>query len=138
MNTKTIIAAVLGGICSFLLGGFIYGMLLKDTMAGLMGSATGVMRSDSEMVLWAMILGNLIIGYLVAYIFSTWAGITTFMGGLTAGATIGALFTVGYDFIAYGTTNMMQLNGVFLDIVVNIIIWGISSGVVGWWLGRSK
>ena len=138
MNTKILIAALLGGICSTALGWVLYGMLLKNMMAGMMGSATGVMRADSEMVIWAMVLGNLTIGYLVSDIFSTWAGISTFMGGLTAGAVLGLLFSAGMDFLSYGTSNMMQLNGVFLDIVASIIIWSISSGVVGWWLGRSK
>lgn len=138
MNSNTIIAGVLGGICSFLVSFALYGFLLKDTFASMCGSATGTMKSDDEIIFWALLLGNLIIGYMVAYIFSTWAAISTFMGGLTGGVVMGLLFTAGYDFIAYGTTHMMTLNGVLLDLVVNIIIWGLASGVVGWWLGRAK
>ncbi|MBK9107198.1 MAG: hypothetical protein IPM92_02150 [Saprospiraceae bacterium] len=138
MNSKIIIAGLLGGICSFLISSALYGMLLQETFASMCGSATGTMRSDDEIIFWALILGNLVIGYMVAYIFSTWANISTFMGGLIGGITMGVLFTAGYDFIFYGTTHVMSLNGILLDIVVNIIIWGVSSGVVGWWLGRSK
>lgn len=138
MNSKAIIAGVLGGITAFLLGWLFYGILLKDTFAGMMGSATGVMRADEEMIFWALGLGNIIIGILFAYIFSTWAGIKTFMGGLQGGAVLGFLFTAGYDFIGYGTSNMFILNGVLLDCVVGTIMTGISAGVVGWWLGRSN
>lgn len=138
MNSKTIIAGILGGICSFLLGWLLYGIVFKNMMADMMGSATGVMRSDSEMVFWALILGNLIIGCLVAYIFNFWASISTFMGGLTAGATIGLLFTLAFDLIFYATTNVTTISGIAVDVVINLLIWGISSGVVGWWLGRSK
>ncbi|MBK8954875.1 MAG: hypothetical protein IPM34_04870 [Saprospiraceae bacterium] len=138
MNSKIIIAGILGGICSFVVSGLLYGNLLKETFATLCGPATGAIRADEDIIWWGLILGNLIIGYMVAYIFGTWAGISTFMGGLIGGITIGLLFTMGYDFIFYGTTHVMSLNGVFLDLVVNILIWGISSGVVGWWLGRSK
>lgn len=73
MNTKTIIAAIIGGVAAFLLGWLFYGMLLKDTMAGMMGSAQNVMKKDNEIIFWALILGNLVIGYLVAWIFSSWA-----------------------------------------------------------------
>ncbi|MBP8724936.1 MAG: hypothetical protein KBF37_10675 [Saprospiraceae bacterium] len=137
MNSKTIIAGILGGICSFLLGFVLYGMLLKDLFAGMAGSATGVMRTDEEMVWWALILGNLIIGFLVAYIFSQWAGISTFMGGLRGGAAMGLFFTAGFDFIFYGTTNVSQLSGTLLDMAVGVVMWGLASGVTGWWLGRS-
>lgn len=138
MNSKTIIAGILGGICSFLLGWLLYGIVFKNMMADMMGSATGVMRSDSEMVFWALLLGNLLIGCLVAYIFNCWASISTFMGGLTGGATIGLLFTVAFDLIFYATTNVTTISGIAVDVVINLLIWAISSGVVGWWLGRSK
>ena len=137
MNSKIIIAAVIGGVAAFLLGFLFYNVLLKDMFAGLMGSVKNVMKPDSDIIYWALILGNLIIGYLVAWIFSTWAGIITFAGGAKAGAMMGLLFTIGYDMTSYGVYNMFQLNGVMLDIIVNIVIWTISSGLVGWWLGRS-
>lgn len=138
MNSKTIIAGILGGICSFLMGWLLYGVLFKDIMAGMEGSATGVMRADDEMVFWALILGNLIMGILIAYIFSQWASINTLMGGLIGGATFGGLFATGYNFIFYGTTNVITLSGLFMDIVINIILWGVSSAIIGWWLGRSS
>lgn len=138
MNSKTIIAGILGGICSFLLGWLLYGVLFKDMMASMAGSATGVMRADDEMVFWALILGNLIMGILIAYIFSQWASINTFMGGLTGGATFSGLFAAGFNFIFYGTTNVMAFSGIFIDLVINIVMWGLTSAVIGWWLGRSS
>ncbi len=136
MNTKTLIAAVIGGACSFLLGWLFYGIIFKDTLAGMAGSAQGVMKADSEMIFWALLLGNLLIAYLVTYVFSTWAGITTFAAGAQAGAMMGLLFTLGFDMVTYAVTNMMTLSGALLDVVISVIMWGISSGLVGWWLGR--
>ncbi|MBK6545589.1 MAG: hypothetical protein IPO78_03700 [Saprospiraceae bacterium] len=137
MNTKTIIAAVIGGLSSFLLGWLFYGILFKDALAGMCGSATGVMRADDQMVFWALALGNVVIGYLVAYIFSNWAGINTFIGGAKAGALLGLLFSLGFDLIMYATSNITTLNGVFLDVLIQTIMWAISAAFVGWWLGRS-
>jgi hypothetical protein len=137
MNTKTIIAAIIGGVAALILGFVLYGLLLKNIMAGMMGSAKNVMKPDADMIWWAQILGNLIFAYLVAWIFSSWAGINTFAGGSKAGAMMGFLFTTGSDLISYATTNIFTLNGALLDIVSSIVIWAIASGIVGWWLGRS-
>jgi L-cysteine desulfidase len=136
MNSKTLIAAVIGGICSFLLGWLFYGILFRETLAGMAGSAQGVMKSDDELIFWALLLGNLLIAYLVAYVFSTWAGITTFAAGAQAGAMIGLLFTLGFNMVTYAVTNMMTLSGALLDVVISVVMWAISSGLVGWWLGR--
>ena len=56
MNTKTIVAGVIGGIVYFLLGWLIYGMLMSDFFEANSGSATGVMRADDEMIMWALAL----------------------------------------------------------------------------------
>lgn len=138
MNTKTIIAGLIGGIASFFLGWLFYGMLFKETLAGFAGSATGVWRADNEMIFWALILGNLILGLLIAYIFSGWAGITTFAGGAQAGAIIGFLFTFGSNMIGYSVTNIMHLNGSLLDVGISTFMWAICGGLVGWWLGRTN
>lgn len=137
MNTKTIIAAVIGAVALFLMGWVFYGMIFKDTMAGMAGSATGVMKADNEMIFWALILGNLSIGYMLAWIYSGWAGITTFGGGAQAGAILGFLFTLGFNMISYSVTNMMELSGWLLDIVISVVMWAIAGGLIGWWLGRS-
>lgn len=138
MNSKTLIAAVIGGVAMFLLGWLFYGILFKDTFAGMAGSAGNVMRADSDLIFWALILGNLALGYLIAWIFSSWAGINTLAGGAQAGATMGFLFAFGFDMMMYATCNMMQLSGALLDIVVSTIMWAISAALIGWWLGRGN
>ncbi len=137
MNTKTLISGLLGGVCYFLLGWLIYGILLKDAMDSSMGTATGVMRSETDMLLWAVALGNIATGLGMAYILGNWAGVTSWMGGAKAAATVGALFSIGYDLIMYATSNMMELNGIFMDIPISIFMSASAGAVIGWWLGRS-
>jgi hypothetical protein len=137
MNSKTLIAAVIGGLALFLLGWLFYGILFQETLAGMVGSAGNVMRADDDLVFWALGLGNLIIGYLIAWIFSSWAGINTFGGGAQAGAMMGFLFALGFDMICYATSNMFILSGALLDIGISVVMWGIAGGLIGWWLGRS-
>ena len=136
MNTKTMISGILGGVTFFLLGWLIYGFLLKDMMAEMGGTATGVMRAETEMVWWAMILGNLAFGFAFAYVLGSWSGVTTFMGGAKAGATVAFLFELGYDLSWYSMTNVMSTKGVCMDVIITTVMSAIAGGVIGWWLGR--
>jgi hypothetical protein len=137
MNTKTIVAGVLAGLAYFLLGWLMYGMLLQSTFSGMQGSATGVMRPDSEMVMWALVLGSLGMGFTLTYVFGTWAGVSSVAGGIKAGATLGFLIALGWDMMMFATSNIYQLNGAILDIVVFTINSAIAGAIAGWWLGRS-
>ncbi|MDZ4708059.1 MAG: hypothetical protein SH818_06610 [Saprospiraceae bacterium] len=140
MNTKTLVAAVLGGLASFFGGWLLYGILLKSTMESMMGTATGVMKTDAEMMtagnMITMFLGSLVMGYLLAYIFGKWATISTAMVGAVAGATIMGLVALGYDLQMYASTNIMQLPMVFIDTLVNAVLGALSGAVIAWWLGR--
>lgn len=51
-------ATLAGFIVYFILGFIFYGMLLMDFYAAHSGSASGVMRTDAEMMWWALIAGN--------------------------------------------------------------------------------
>jgi hypothetical protein len=133
MNTKTTIAGILAGITYFLLGWLIYGVLLKDSMEG---GPAGLMRAPEEMVWWALILGNMGYGFALAYILGSWSGVTTFMGGLKAGATVAFLFALGYDLIFFATSTVMTLNNVFMEVGIATVMGAIAGGVIGWWMGR--
>ena len=137
MNTKTIVAGILAGVAYFFLGWIMYATLLESTFASMQGSATGVMRAEADMVWWALILGSLGMGFTLAYVFGNWAGISSAAGGIKAGATMGFLISLGFDMVGYATSNIMQLNGAILDIVVYTINSAIAGAIAGWWLGRS-
>lgn len=134
MNSKFLVAGLLGAVVSNLLGWLIYGTLLADMMTEV--SMAGVQKPMAEFNWPFLILSNLASGYFIAYVFSKWADITSFIGGITAGATIGLFVSMIYDFVFYATTNMMTIKGYLVDIVATIVITGLVGGVVGWWLGR--
>lgn len=137
MNAKTLIVGLLGGIAYFFLGWLLYGMLLSSTFESLSGSAQGVNRSDEEMVLWALVIGNLAMGVAMAYILSNWAKVSTVQTGAINAATIALMLSLGMDLMWYSTTHLMTLGGVLLDVVVFTSISAIAGAVIGWWLGRS-
>ena len=137
MNTKKfVLGTVAGGVVYFLLGFVVYAILLESFFASHAGSATGVTKADMQF--WPLILGNLAQAALLSYIFLQWANIKTFGAGLTAGATIGFLMTLGFDMIMYDTSNVMDLTGSIVDTLVYTIITALVGGVVGVVLGLGK
>jgi len=137
MNSqKFIVAGIAGGIVNLLLGWLIYGMLLKEFMASNMQS--GLMRSDSDMIWWALIVGNLAFGFLLAYVIGKSA--TTSAGqGAGVGFIVGLLVCLGYDLIMYATSTIMSsLKGAAADVAATAVMSAIAGAVIGWVLGMSK
>ncbi|MBW0177854.1 hypothetical protein [Sediminibacterium sp.] len=137
-TTKMLISGIAGGIAAFFAGWVIYGMLLMDFMSQNSGTATGVMRADADMVWWALIAGNLLTGILYSYIFNRWANINTLAGGLSAGATIGLIMGAAFDLTMFGTSNILALKAVWVDIAASAVLGAITGAVVGWVNGMGK
>lgn len=135
-TNKILLAGLIGGVAAFLLGFLSYGLLLSSFFESNMGSASGVMRGDSEMLWVPMILGHLSWGLFFAVIFGRWAGISTFATGAKAGAVLGFLVAFTFDMINLGSTHIMNLAGAIGDIVVMTVVAAIVGGIVGWFLGR--
>ncbi|MDQ3142898.1 MAG: hypothetical protein M3Q56_11705 [Bacteroidota bacterium] len=132
-SNKILIGGLIGGVVFFLLGWLIYGIIFKEAMAS---PIPGFMKPESEFIWPAMILSNLIWGYLFAYIFGKWGSISTAMGGAIAGATIGGMISLSYNLGFYAMSNMFTLNTMLMDVVIATIMSAIVGAVIGWWLGR--
>ncbi len=94
------------------------------------GTATGVERHMDNFEWWALILGNLFAGLLIAYIF-TKSGVSTLMSGLITGGILGFLISAYFDFSMYGTTNIMSKKALFADVAIFTVISAIVGAVVG-------
>lgn len=134
-TSKLLMAGLAGGVAYFILGFLLYGMLMMPYFEK---QTTNNVSRGEDMVWWALIVGNLFLGFLLAYIFGRWANIKTFMGGLVGGLVVGVLFAAAIDLTMYGTSDMMTLPGTFVDIIVNTVMIAISGGVVGLVLGMGK
>lgn len=134
MNTqKILIAGVIGGVFAFLAGFVIWGLLLKDVSPSGMAN---VMRGDENMVWWALVVSNLLWGFLLAYIFVQWANISTLQGGAVAGGLLGFLISAAYDTGMYSITTLFELKDVLMDIITNTVWTALIGTIIGWWLGR--
>ena len=136
MNTKTLLAALVGAVVAFLCGFLIYGMLLETFMKENMNQCASLPMKEMNMVL--MILANLVSGLVMALILS-WAGVTTLMGGLTKGAIIGFMYSLCWGLMMLSMTTMYNNTTAFVvDVLVGMVMSGLIGGAVGWMLGRGK
>jgi hypothetical protein len=137
MNSqKFIVAGIAGGIVNFLLGYLIYGMLLKDFMAS--NTQSGLMRADSDLIWWALIVGNLAFGFLIAYVVGKSSTVSAGQGA-GVGFVVGLLVSLGFDLVTYATSTMItSMKMIAADVAATAVMTAIAGAVVGWVLGMSK
>jgi hypothetical protein len=129
-SKKFLLSGLAGGIVSFFVGFLIYGILLAKLMETNSGTATNVMRGPNDMVYWSIMLGSLFMGLTLAYIFEL-AKIKTMGTGFIVGAIAGLLIIAGHDFTSYGTSNLFNLNGLFVDLIASTIMQAITGAAIG-------
>ena len=135
MNTKTIVAAVLSAVVTFLLGWLIYGILLMNYFDSHMMHYPGLMKAQPDFLYIG--LANLAWGLLTAYILQI-AGITTVSKGLITGAIVSCLSTAGYDLIMFAQFNLSSRTADIVDVAASTVLGAVSGAVIGWWYGRGK
>ena len=138
MNSKLLVAGVVGGIVAQILGFVFYAFLFADFFASNLGSATGLMKDPADVNIVVILIGHLAIGFLLAIIFGSWANIKTFAEGAKAGAIFGLLIAIGFDFIMYATTNASNLTATLVDPLIGAVMMAITGGVVAMLLGRGE
>jgi hypothetical protein len=136
MNSqKFLVGGIVGGIIYFLLGWVIYGMLLKDFMAA---NSTMPMRADADIIWWALAVGQLAGGFLMAYIVGK-ANATSAGAGAAVGFIVGLLFCLSMDLTMYATTTAYSsMKALAADVAASAVMSAIVGGVVGWVMGMKK
>ena len=134
MNSQRfIVGGIVGGILYFLLGYVFYGLLLKSFF-----DSNGMAVNMDNMVWWAMIVGNLASGFLLAYILSK-ANVSTAGGGAGTGFIVGLLMGLSFDLIMYGIGHgLTEMKAIAADVAVSAVMSAITGAAVGWVLGMSK
>jgi len=136
-SKKFLIGGLAGGVVFFLLGWLLYGMLLMDFMMQHSNTASGVFRSETEMIWWAMVVGNLGLGFLLSYVLNK-ANVTGAMAGATTGAVVMLLLSVSMNCIMYAQLNLWDTTSIVVDILVSAVIGAIVGAVIGWLNGRNS
>lgn len=136
MNYKSVAAgAVVGGIVYYFLGWAVWGMALKgfnDSHAS--EAALAAMREMPDMV--SIVIGCLATTGLFAVIFDKWANISTFMGGMKAGALIGVFLGLIENFFRIAGSTSGDMTSAIVNTIATAVVAAIIAGVVGWTMGK--
>lgn len=132
---KLLMGGITGGAIFFLLGWLIYGMLLMNFMNGHPGTAGNIARIEPDYLY--LIIGNLAMGFLMAYIFIK-ANINSLGSGFVTAGVIGLLMAVGYDCVMYATTTIISKTGMAVDVAASTVMSAFTGAAVGALLGMGK
>ena len=131
---KFIVGGLLGGVINFFAGWLVWGILLMDFMSK-HATNSSAFRPQEGMIFWALIVGNLCFGFLVAYILYM-ADIRSARSGAIIGAISGALMTAAFDFNIYAQMDLYDISIVLPDILASAFVTGLVGAAVGWYYGR--
>ena len=134
---KLLIGGIVGGILYFGLGYLVYGNLLMNFMKDHPGTATGIDRTMEEFQFMYLTIGNLAMGFLLAYIFVK-GNINSAASGLVTGGIVGLLVSVGFDSVMYATTNIISKTAMAADVAAFTVISAIVGAIVGMVMGMGK
>lgn len=132
---KLVVGGIVGGILFFFLGWLLYGMLLMDFMNNNPGVVSGYSKETPDFLYLA--IGNLLSGFMMAYIFIK-ANINTLMGGLIMAAVVGLLMAASYDCMIYATTNLYSKKMMLADVLASTAMSAVAGAVVGLLMGKLK
>lgn len=134
MNVRTILAGLVGGIAYWLTGFLLYVMILGNYFSQHYGVG---LKDPYDM--WAIVVGCIIFGLLLALIFDRWANISTFRSGAIAGAVIGFLAHLSTNFIRFGdSTFFTSLSPALVDTLVQAAMSTVGGAIAGFILGKMK
>lgn len=134
MNTKTLISGLAGGVVIFLAGYVVYGIIMMNYFMSNMVTYPGLMKEPME--LWAMAIGNIVLGILLALILNL-GGIVSATRGATIGALVFFLIGLGVNLMMYAQMNLTPLQVGFVDSVCMALLGALAGAVIGWMMGRS-
>jgi uncharacterized membrane protein len=131
-----IFAALAAAVTMFLLGWVLFGMLLMDFYKENSIHYEGLMKEMPNIFL--IFVSNLLFSFLLSFIYSKWANISTFGKGFTYGLLIGFLIMTAFDMYFLAGMNLFNGKLIIIDIILNTLMVGIAGGVAGLVLGLKK
>ncbi len=137
-SKKFLIGTLVGGIALFLLGYLFYGKLLMDFFTQHSHAPAGADKAMSDIIWWALILGNFVTGALLTYVLLKAGNVNSVGSAVGIAATIGLLTALGADLVRYATANSFDLTALCADVVVFTIMTAITGGIIGAVLGLGK
>jgi len=134
MTLRVLAATVAGAVAIFVLGYAIWGVLFTSLMNEGVIQHPGLEKETPNFV--ALFSSNLVLAFLVAFIFEYWSKTRTFVAGLRNGAIIMFLITLSKDLSFLGYMNLFErLMPIVLDVLAETVRVSLAGGVIGAVLG---
>jgi hypothetical protein len=136
MSLKILRGTLTGSIVYFFLGWLVWGVLLMGFMEA--NSNTSLSRPMEEMLWWAIIIANLITGFLTTLILN-WAGAKSYLDGLRIGAIVGVLLALSIDLSYYSMTTLISnVSYILVDALANGVVAGVAGALIVLLWGKAK
>ena len=137
-SKKLLIGTLVGGIALFLLGYLFYGLLLMNFFSQHSHAPAGADKAMSDIIWWALILGNFVTGALLTYVILKAGNVAPIGKAAGIAGTVGFLTALGTDLVRYATANSFDHTALLADVVVFTIMTAITGGIIGAVLGMGK
>jgi hypothetical protein len=126
---KIVIGGVVAGVVFSVVGWIVYTKILATYLAHHTGELglLGRVHLKYEYLL----LGNLLQGFLLAYIFNI-AKINSLLQGLITGLITGLLVSSSYDLVMYGSTFILSKKGLLVDVIGFSAISTVVGAILGY------
>ena len=120
MTKKILLSGIVGTVVYYLLGWLVYGLILTD-------------KSTGEESMLFIFLGCLSFAFLLAYVYSKLAQVSSFKTGFSSGIIIGILYALTWYFFV---SNEFILRGLVEEIVIGGLMTGITGGFIAYVNGK--
>jgi hypothetical protein len=138
MNTRVLLAGLAAGVVAFLLGWVLFGMLLMDYFTANMHQYPGLMKTEAEMSLPLIFLGNLAYAMMLAWLCARTAQRGA-LPGLVTGAVVGLGVYLSITLMFFAFMHWYQGPAVaVVDVLANTLWSALVGMVAGAVLGRKK
>jgi uncharacterized membrane protein YphA (DoxX/SURF4 family) len=141
MNKRFLVAGLITTLINLFLHGVAYFFILKDFYRSHPAGSEEFMkqlgRPPGELIMWAMAVTALTMGFLITLIMK-WSCAKTFISGLKNGFITGVLFWGSVNFGLYASSNYFSQASVFVDFACSATVMTISGACAAWMLGFRK
>jgi hypothetical protein len=136
-SNKFLLGGIVGGVAYFLLGWLVWGMLLMNFMKEHSKMDSGAFRDEKDMIWWAMIVGNLALGFLLSYILSK-SNAASAGSGAAGGFVFGLLVSIAVNTMLYAQIDLWDTTAMLVDIVAMTVVSTIVGAIIGWLNGMGS
>jgi len=138
MNKRFIVTGLITTVINLFLHGVAYFFFLKDFFRSHPAGSEEFMkqlgRPPDQLIIWAMAVTSLTMGFLITLIIK-WSGARTFASGLKYGFITAFLFWGSVNFGLYASSNYFSLASVFVDFASSTAVMTISAAFAAWMMG---